>query len=182
MIARTVIAVLFALAGVAPAGEGDAMLQVNDKRFTPGHAYLFKMQTPDFAGMTPKETQAGKIKWKIAPAVALSDRPFDTAALAKLESPLEALEEMAQKGAVVITATVGTKGGAVDYLRVALPGLSKRWEPDPSVATLTLAPAKGAKQSGRLQIKGDKKMHDFDPKNIPFIDADIKFEAAAPTR
>jgi hypothetical protein len=30
-------------------------------------------------------------------------------------------------------------------------------------------------------IKGDRKMHEFDPEHIPFVEADIRFVTAAPS-
>ena len=180
--AKILMAVLITLGiGTAWAAEGGGMFQFNDKRFTPAHAYAYRMQTPDFDAMTPADMQAGKLKWKESLAVALSDRPFDRAALASLDAPEEALDRMAQAGALVVTVVAG-RAGKVDAVRVALPGGGRILQPDAAAATLTLDPPKTGLVSGRLVIKGDRKMHEFDPANVPFIEADVRFQTAAPAR
>ena len=154
------------------------MFQFNDKRFTPAHAYAYRMQSPDFDAMTLADKQ---VKWKESLAVALSDRPFDRAALASLDGPEEALDRMAQAGALVVTVIAG-RAGKVEAVRVALPGAGRILQPDAAAATLTLDPPKTGLVSGRLVIKGDRKMHEFDPANVPFIEADVRFQTAAPAR
>jgi len=175
---------LLVLSGaVLQAAEGGPMLQFNDQRFEPTHAYAFQMKTPDFEAMSPKDMQGGpeKIKWKKSLAITLSDKPFDTPALAKLDSPFEALDRMVGAGALLVTVTAG-QGGKIDMVRVSLPRSQKALQFDSSSATLTLDAPKEGKLSGRLVIKGDRKMHEFDPQHIPFVEADIRFATAAPAR
>ncbi len=165
------------------AGEGGTMFQFNDQRFELKHAYAFEMKTPDFEAMTPEDFQGGpeKMKWKKAMAIALSDQPFDAKALAKADPPFEALDRMVQGGAVMITVAAGKNGG-VDMVRVSLPRSTTALELDTKSAELTLEGPKAGKLSGRLVIKGDRKMHEFDPEHVPFVEADIGFEAVAPSR
>jgi len=164
------------------AGEGGPMFQFNDQRFEPRHAYAFQMKTPDFDAMSPADMQAGpgKMKWKKALTISLSDKPFDTKALAKLDPPFEALDRMVEAGALLVTVGVG-KDGSVEMLRVSLPRSQKALQLDTHSATLTLDAPKEGKLSGRLVIKGDRKMHEFDPEHIPFVEADIPFVTAAPS-
>ncbi len=159
------------------------MFQFNDQRFELKHAYAFEMKTPDFEAMTPEDFQGGpeKIKWKKALAIALSDKPFDAEALAKLDPPFEGLDRMVERGAVMVTVAAG-KDGAVDSVRVSLPRSTTALELDTKSATLTLEGPKAGKVSGRLVIKGDRKMHDFDPEHVPFVEADIGFATATPSR
>ena len=175
------VALLVLSSGVLHAGEGGPMLQFNDLRFEPQHAYAFQMKTPDFDAMSPADMQAGpeKMKWKKALAISLSDRPFDTKALAKLDPPFEALDRMVEAGALLVTVTAG-EGGNVEMLRISLPRSKRALQLDTKWATLTLDPPKEGKVSGRLVIKGDRKMHDFDPEHIPFVEADIRFVTGAP--
>ena len=184
MIKCAVTTALLALSGaLLQAAEGGPMLQFNDQRFEPKHAYAFQMKTPDFDAMSPEDMQGGpgKIKWKKSLAIALSDRPFDTPALVKLDPPFEALDRMVAAGALLVTVTAG-EGGKVDMLRVSLPRSQKALQFDTSNATLTIDAPKEGKLSGRLVIKGDRKMHEFDPQHIPFVEADIRFVTAAPAR
>ncbi len=165
------------------AGEGGTMFQFNDQRFELKHAYAFEMETPDFEAMTPEDFQGGpeKMKWKKALAIALSDQPFDTQALAKADPPFEALDRMVEGGAALITVAAGKNGG-VDMVRVSLPRSTKALELDTKSAELTLEAPKGGKLGGRLVIKGDRKMHEFDPEHVPYIEADIRFVAVVPPR
>ena len=175
-------AVLLALSGaLLHAAEGGPMLQFNDQRFTPEHAYAFQMKTPDLDAMSPQDMQGGpeKMKWKKSTVIVLSDKPFDAAALAKLNPPFDALDRMVAAGAVMVTVIAG-KGGKVDMLRLALPRSQTALELDTSTTTLTLDAPKEGKLSGRLAVKGDRKMHEFDPQNVPFVEADIRFVTAAP--
>jgi len=175
---------LLVLSGaVLQAAEGGPMFQFNDQRFEPKHAYAFQMETPDFGAMSPKDMQGGpeKMKWKKSLTIALSDKPFDTAALAKLDSPFEALETMVGAGALVVTVAAG-EGGKIDMVRFSLPRSQTALQWDESSATLTLDAPKEGKLSGRLVIKGDRKMHEFDPQHFPFVEADIRFMTAAPAR
>jgi hypothetical protein len=184
MMRFTVTAVLLALASaLLHAGEGGPVFQFNDQRFEPKHAYAFQMKTPDFDAMSPADMQAGpeKMKWKKALAVALSDKPFDTQALAKLDPPFEALDQMVQAGALLVTVVAG-QGGKAEMLRISLPRGKRALQLDTSSATLTLSGPKDGKVSGRLVIKGDRKMHEFDPEHVPFVEADITFVTAAPSR
>jgi hypothetical protein len=178
----TLTAALLALStGVLWPGEGGPVFQYNDQRFEPKYAYAFQMEIPDLGAMSRADMKAGKppTKWKKALAISLSDKPFDTPALAKLDPPFDALDRMVQGGALLITVTAG-KGGEVDVLRVSLPRSQLALQLDTHAATLTLNPPKGGKVSGRLVIKGDRHMHEFDPEHIPFIEADISFVTAAP--
>ena len=163
------------------AAEGGTMFQFNDQRFELKNAYAFQMNMPDFDAMSPEDLQAGpdKMKWKKALTVALSDQPFDTAALAKLEEPFDVFDKMTEAGAVLVTVAAG-KDGKVESLRVVLPRSKTALDLDTSAGTLTLDPPKEKKVSGRLVVKGDKKMHDFDPDHIPLIEADVSFATAAP--
>jgi hypothetical protein len=175
---------LLALSGaLLQAAEGGPMFQFNDQHFEPKHAYAFQMKTPDFDAMSPQDMQGGpeKMKWKRSLAITLSDKPFDTEALAKLDSPFEALDRMVAAGALVVTVAAG-QGGKIDMVRVSLPRSQNALQLDESSATLTLDAPKEGKVSGRLVIKGDRKMHEFDPQNIPFVEADIRFMIAAPAR
>ena len=85
------------------AAEGGTMFQFNDQRFELMHAYAFQMNMPDFDAMSPEDLQAGpeKMKWKKALTIALSDQPFDTAALAKKYAPRPDLEIRMQGVALV---------------------------------------------------------------------------------
>jgi hypothetical protein len=121
------------------------------------------------------------MKWKKALAVALSDKPFDTQALAKLDPPFDALDQMVQAGALLVTVVAG-QGGKAEMLRISLPRSKRALQLDTSSATLTLSGPKDGKVSGRLVIKGDRKMHEFDPEHIPLVEADITFVTAAPPR
>jgi hypothetical protein len=184
MMKWAVTAALLVLSGaIMPAGEGGPMFQFNDQHFEPKYAYAFQMKIPDLDAMSPADMQGGpeKMKWKKALAISLSDKPFDTQALAKLDPPFEALDQMVQAGALLVTVTAG-KDGQVDMLRISLPRSKRALQFDTSWATLTLNPAKEGKLSGRLVIKGDRKMHEFDPEHIPFVAADIPFVTAAPSR
>ena len=176
------VAVLVLSIGVLHASEGSPMFQFNDQRFDPQHAYAFRMKTPDFDAMSPADMQAGpeKMKWKKALAISLSDKPFDTKALPKLDPPFEALDRMVEAGALLVTVTAG-EGGKVEMLRISLPRSKRALQLDTSWATLTLDPPQEGKLSGRLVIKGDRKMHEFDPEHIPFIEADIRFVTTAPS-
>jgi len=184
MMKGVVTAALLALSSaILPAGEGGPMFQFNDQRFEPKYAYAFQMKTPDFDAMSPADMQAGpeKMKWKKALAITLSDKPFDTQALAKLDPPFEALDRMVEAGALLVTVGAG-KDGKVEMLRISLPRSKRALQLDTSWATLTFDAPKGGKLSGRLVIKGDRKMHEFDPEHIPFVEADIRFVTAAPSR
>ena len=176
-----VAAVLLLVLSVATlhAAEGAPMLRFNDQQFELKYAYAFQIKIPDMEAMTPADMQAGRTKWKKVTAIALSDKPFDAAALAKLDQPMDVFEQMVKDGAALVTVAAG-KGGAVDMVQVALPRKDTALQLDNSVATLTLTPAKDGKVSGRLVIKGDRKMHDFDPQNVPLVEADISFTASAP--
>ena len=156
------------------AAQGVPMLQFNEKKFTLTHSFPFKMKVPDFAAMTDADRRAGKLKWKESQAIALSDKPFDAAALQKLDSPLEALDEMAKKGAAVVIAAAASPGTA-SMVRVALPGAETIVEPDNTAASLTFNPPQGGKVTGKLVLKGDRKMHEFDPAHVPFIEIDASF-------
>ncbi len=166
-------------AAMLHAAEGAPMLRFNDQRFEPKYAYAFQMKIPDMDAMSPQDMQAGRTKWKKVLAVAFSDKPFDAPVLAKLDSPLDAFEQMVKAGAVLVTVAAG-KAGAVEMVEVALPRKDTALQLDSRDATLTLNPAKNGKVSGRLVIKGDHKMHEFDPQNVPLVEADITFTAAAP--
>jgi len=175
-------AALLLLSGaLVPAAEGGPMLQFNDQHFAPEHAYAFQMKTPDLDAMSPQDMQGGpeKMKWKKSTVLVLSDKPFDAAALAKLDPPVDALDRMVAAGAVMLTVIAGV-GGKVDMLQLALPRSQTALQLDTGVATLTLDPPKDGKLSGRLVVKGDRKMHDFDPQNVPFVEADVRFVTAAP--
>lgn len=176
-------ALLLLSGALLQAAEGGPMFQFNDQRFEPKHAYAFQMNTPDFDAMSPEDFQGGpeKMKWKKSLAITLSDKPFDSAALAKLDSPFEALDGMVGAGALLVTVTAG-EGGKIDMVRVSLPRSQTALQLDESSATLTLDAPKEGKLSGRLAIKGDRKMHEFDPQHIPFVEADIHFVTAAPAR
>jgi hypothetical protein len=156
------------------------MLQFNDKKYALDHSFAFKMKIPDMEAMTPADFQKGPggMKWIVAQAVALSDKPFDGPALSKLPDPTEALDLMAQKGAAVVTAVAG-KGHKVSLLRVALPD-GKILQPDAVDATLSLQAGKDGKISGKLLLKGDRKMHEFDPQNVPLIEINADFAAPSP--
>jgi hypothetical protein len=91
-----------------------------------------------------------------------------------------ALDQMVQAGALLVTASEG-EGGSVEMVRVSLPRSKQALQLDTSAATLTLDPRKEGKLSGRLVIKGDRHMHEFDPEHIPFVEADVRFVAAAPS-
>jgi hypothetical protein len=181
------LAVLVLSGAPLQAAEGDPMLQFNDQRFAPRYAYAFHMEVPDLDAMpAPKDLQDGssvtvKMKWKKSLAIALSDKPFDTAALAKLDSPLDALDKMVGAGAMLVTVVAG-KSGKIDAVRVCLPRSQTALTLDPSSATLTLDSPKDGKLSGRLVIKGDHKMHEFDPQNVPLVESDIHFMTLAPAR
>ncbi len=162
------------------AAAGGTMFQFNDQRFELKHAYAFQMNMPDFDAMSPEDLQAGpdKMKWKKSLTIALSDQPFDTEALAKLDAPFDVFDKMREAGAVLVVVS-GGKDGKVESLRVVVPR-RKMLVLDTIVGTLTLNPPKEKKLSGRLVLKGDKKMHDFDPENIPLIEADVSFVTTSP--
>jgi hypothetical protein len=184
MMKCVVTAALLALSSaLLHAGEGGPMFQYNDQRFEPKYAYAFQMEVPDLGAMSRADMQAGKppTKWKKVLAISLSDKPFDTQALAKLDQPYDALDRMVQGGALLITVTAG-KGGEVDVLQVSLPRSQLALQLDTHAAALTLDAPKEGKVSGQLVIKGDRHMHEFDPEHIPFIEADIRFVTAAPSR
>ena len=184
MMKCVVTAALLALSSaILHAGEGGPMFQFNDRRFEPKHAYAFQMKTPDFDAMSPADMQAGpeKMKWKKALTITLSDKPFDTQALAKLDPPFAALDQMVEAGALLVTVDAG-KDGKVELLRISLPRSKRALQLDTSWATLTFDAPKEGKLSGRLVIKGDRKMHEFDPDHIPLVEADISFLTAASAR
>ncbi len=166
-------------AALLHAGEGAPMLRYNDQQFELKYAYAFQMKIPDMDAMSEQDMQAGRTKWKKVLAIALSDKPFDAAALAKLDSPIEAFEKMVKDGAALVT-VVGGKGGAVEMVQVALPKKDTALQLDTSSATLTLNPGENRKVNGHLVIQGDHKMHDFDPQNIPLIEADVRFVVSVP--
>ena len=175
-----VTAALLVLAGaILRAAEGGTLFQFNDQRFELKHAYAFQMETPDFDAMS-KQADRDKLIFKKTLAIALSDQPFDTQALSKLEEPFDAFDKMTEAGAVLVTAAAG-KDGKVESLRVILPHSQRALDLDTSAGALTLNPPKDGKLSGRLVVKGDKKMHDFDPEHIPLIEADVRF-VTAPAR
>jgi hypothetical protein len=155
------------------AAEGGTLFQFNDQRFELKHAYAYQTESPDFDAMS-KQADPDKIVFKKTLAIALSDQPFDTQALEKLDEPFDAFDKMVESGAVLVTAEAG-KDGAVESLRVVLPRSKQALNLDTGAGTLTLNPPKDGKLSGRLVIKGDKKMHDFDPEHIPLIEADVGF-------
>ncbi len=175
-----VTATLLVLSGaLLGAAEGGTMFQFNDQRFELKHAYAFQMETPDFDAMSAAGPgEADKLKFKKTLAIALSDQSFDTEALAKLDQPFDAFDKMREAGAVLVV-VAGGKDGKVESLRVVMPR-RKMLDLDTSVGALTLNPPKKDKVSGRLVIKGDHKMHDFDPENIPLVEADVSFVTAAP--
>jgi hypothetical protein len=183
MMKCVVTAALLALSGaLLHAGEGGPMFQFNDQRFEPQYAYAFQMEIPDLGAMSRADMEAGKppTKWKKVLTISLSDKPFDTQTLAKLDPPFDALDRMVAAGALLVTVSAG-KDGEVDLLRISLPRSKLALQMDTSVATLTLDPPKAGKLSGRLVIKGDRHMHEFDPEHIPFVEADIRFVTAAPS-
>ena len=183
MMKCAVTAALLALSSaILYAGEGGSMFQFNDQRFEPQHAYAFQMKTPDFDALSPADMQAGpeKMKWKKALTISLSEKPFDTQALAKLAPPFEALDQMVEAGALLVAVGAG-KDGNVELLRISLPRSKRALQLDTSWATLTFDAPKEVRLSGRLVIKGDRKMHEFDPEHIPFVEADIRFVTAAPS-
>ena len=182
MMKSTVTAALLVLSGaILLAAEGGTMFQFNDQRFELKHTYAFKMETPDFDAMSAAGPgEADKLKFKKTLAIALSDQPFDAQALAKLEEPFDAFDKMTEAGAVLVTAAAG-KDGKVESLRVVLPRSKAALDLDTGGVTLTVNPPKEGKLSGRLVIKGDRKMHEFDPEHIPLIEGDVRF-VTAPAR
>ncbi|MDR3415229.1 MAG: hypothetical protein P4L83_03500 [Nevskia sp.] len=148
----------------------------NDRHYTLDHAYAFLMATPDFEHspdpMHPKMIDA--------PAIALSDQPFDEPALQGAgRGVLEALDRMAAKAAVLMV-MVGP-GDSVAGLSLKLPGWDMSQQGDLSSSqTLSLDRSKPGRLAGHLVIKGDPHMHEFDPQHIPLVEGDISFDAAAP--
>ena len=175
-------AALLVLSGaILRAAEGGTLFQFNDQRFELKHSYAFQMETPDFDAMSAAGPGGrDKLIFKKTLAIALSDQPFDTQALAKLEEPFDAFDKMVEAGAVLVTAAAG-KDGKAESLRVVRPRSKTALDLDTNGVTLTLNPPKEGKLSGRLVVKGDRKMHAFDPEHIPLIEADVSF-VAAPAR
>ena len=160
------------------------MFQFNDQRFEPKYAYAFQMEDPGFRRHVARG-HAGReapIKWKKVLAISLSDKPFDTQALAKLDQPYEALDRMVARGSTVGHGDRGKRWRGRRCCAVSLPRSQLALQLDTSAATLTLDAPKEGKVSGRFVIKGDRNMHEFDPEHIPFVEADIRFVTAAPSR
>lgn len=155
-------------------GGAAASFQYNDQKAELKYAYAYTlppMQVPD---------EKGQLVTMSFQAVALSDKPMDKA-LAAAKDPgeiTELLDNMSLKaGAWVLIAAADTKGN-LQMLRLGRPGNDRFLMLDTQDCKLTLGQHKKLIGSGRLIIKGDKKMHEFDPQNVPFVEADVTFDAA----
>jgi len=156
------------------AGEGSTHLQYNDQKAELKYAFAYTlppMQMPD---------EKGRLVSMSLQAVALSDKPMDKALLAS-KTPAEItelLDNMSIKGgAWVLTASADARGN-LQMVRLGRPGNDLLLMLDTQDCKLTLGPHKTLITSGRLIVIGNKKMHDFDPANVPFIEADVTFNAS----
>lgn len=167
--------VLLLLAGTTLcSAQSKPMFQYNQQRFELAHGYAFYLKMAD--SQDPAATGSpAEMKWKQSLAVALSDQPFDIAALEQTD-PMSGLAQMGKAGALVVLAVPGADG-KVELMRIGLPRSDRIVQPDPSTATLRLeAPANG-KVRGRLLVWANEKLHKADPKKVPLIAGDVTFEA-----
>jgi hypothetical protein len=162
------------LAPLAAAADTSGTFAVNGKSYPIAYAYAydFPFQLPSGDGGVPESLSV----------VALSDRPFDAAALDRVCEPDIDIDMRAQTGAVSLNVMYGAKDGAARMLKYRVPsmGTFANTGPETDDAKLTLEKSSDGSVRGRLTIAGNAHMHEFDPDNIALVTADVKFDAKAP--
>jgi hypothetical protein len=171
---RALCAIAAALVPLTAVAQTSGTFKVNDKEFAIAHAYAydFPFEFPSLDGGEPEKLRV----------LALSDKPFDAAALDRVCQPDVDLDLRALDGAVVLNVLYGARDGGVRSLKYRVPGMDSFANTglETDDGKFTLEKTEDGAVRGRLAIAGNAKMHAFDPEHIPLVTGDVKFDAKAP--